>query len=278
MRQYFLADVGHERAMLAALADDLARFDGLVTYNGRAFDVPVLEARLMLSRLQSPCGDRPHLDLLMAVRRLYRHRMPGCRLAEAERRLLGIERYDDVIGSLIPSLYFDYARSGRMAPLRGVFRHNAEDVMSLAGVLARIASLLSGDGDLRPEDAVAVARWREREGDEARAMALYRDALPWLAGGDDYAWAASRYARLCRRAGMRDEAAALWSALWAAGDAAAGLELAKHHEHYVRDFASAEELARQLIASVGDHEVRGLERESLEHRLARIRGKAARIG
>ena len=276
MRQYFLADVGYERAMLAALAADLARFDGLVTYNGRAFDVPVLESRLTLSRLPSPCGDLAHLDLLTAVRRLYRHRMPACRLAEAERRLLGIERYDDVLGSLIPALYFDYARAGRMAPLRGVFRHNAEDVLSLTGVLARVAALLSGDGDLQPDDAVAVARWCEREGDEARAMALYRDALPWLVGGDDHAWAAARQARLCRRAGLRDEAVVLWSALWAAGDAAAGLELAKHVEHHARDFRRAAAIVGALMAPGCEAGVRGLGRDALEHRLARIRAKARR--
>ncbi len=85
----------------------------------------------------------PHFDLLHPVRRLYRHRMPGCRLADAERRLLRIDRPDDVPGWLIPSLYFDYLRAGRAAPLRGVFRHNAEDVLSLVGVLATLGRLLS---------------------------------------------------------------------------------------------------------------------------------------
>jgi hypothetical protein len=204
--------------------------------------------------------------------------MPGCRLAEAERRLLGIERYDDIPGSLIPSLYFDYARAGRMSPLRGVFRHNAEDVLSLAGVLARLATLLSGDRDLSPEDAAAVARWREREPDELRAMALYREALPWLEGGEDWMWAASRHARLCRRAGMREEAAALWLSLWAQGDPTAGLELAKHYEHHERNLPAAAEVTGKLIARHANAVAApGLGLEALEHRLARIHAKAARV-
>jgi uncharacterized protein YprB with RNaseH-like and TPR domain len=280
MRQYFLADIAQERAMLAALAAELARFEGLVTYNGRAFDVPCLEGRLTLSRLQSPCTDLVHIDLLMAVRRLFRHRMPGCRLADAERRLLRIERDDDIPGSLIPGMYFDYARSGRVAPLRSVFRHNAEDVLSLAGILAGVAALLASS-DLDPEDAVAVARWHERAGDAGRAMSLYRAALPWLAGSDDWAWAAARYAGLCKRSGHRDEATALWSALWSEGAAAAGLELAKHHEHFARDFTAAEAVAAALIDAVARDATAsaagsGLDAASLTHRLDRIRARAAR--
>jgi uncharacterized protein YprB with RNaseH-like and TPR domain len=274
LRQYFLADIAHERAMLGLLADDLARFDGLVTYNGRAFDVPVLESRLAMTRVPTPCPSLAHLDLLHAVRRLFGHRMPGCRLAEAERRLLRIDRVDDIPGSLIPSLYFEYVRGQRIAPLRPVFRHNADDVLSMVGVLARVAALLSG-GLLDPEDAVSVARWWERASMPDRALPLYREALPWLEGEPDWPWAAARYARLCRRAGLRDESLPLWQRLWAEGDSAAGVELAKHYEHHARDFAAAEAITLGLIQ--GDAKCSapapGCDRDALERRLARIRRK-----
>ena len=272
MRQYFLADLAHERAMLAMLAEDLRRFDGMVTYNGRAFDVPVVETRLTMARLASPWRGWPHFDLLPPVRRLYRHRMAGCRLADAERRLLRIERLDDVPGWLIPSLYFDYLRAGRASPLRGVFRHNAEDVLSLVGVLAALGCLLAGD-PLDPDDAAAVARWWEHAGEPHRAMALYRQALPWLEGGDDWAWAAQRHAALCKRFGERDEAASLWSRLVAHGDRASALELTMHLEHRVRDHGGAERIALALLRDAA-----GLERVALEHRLARLRRKLGNGG
>jgi len=271
-RQYFLADVAGEEAMLAMLAEDLARFDGLVTYNGRSFDVPVVETRLTMARLRPPWAGWPHFDLLHPMRRLYRHRMPGCRLADAERRLLHINRPDDVPGWLVPSLYMDYLRAGRAAPLRGVFRHNADDVLSLVGVLAWLARLLEGDG-LDPEDAVAVARWWERAGESRRAMTLYREALPWLEGGEDWTWAAGRYAALCKRHGLRDEAVALWVALHDVGDRAAGVQLAIHLEHDARDPLAARELARALLDGAPPSE-----RDALEHRLARLTRKAAAAG
>jgi uncharacterized protein YprB with RNaseH-like and TPR domain len=267
VRQYFLADLAQERAMLAMLAGDLARFEGVVTYNGRAFDVPCVEARLTLARLRSPYAGMAHFDLLQPVRRLYRHRINGCRLAEVERRLLGLERADDVPGWLIPQLYFDYLRAGRASPLRGVMRHNAEDVLSLVGVLASLARLLSRD-DLDPDDAAAVARWWEHAGEPPRAMPLYRAALPWLAGGDDWDWAAPRHATLCKRAGQREEAVALWHQLWAQGDRDAGLELAKHFEHHARDLHAAEEVTSALLIRA-----EGADRIALAHRAGRLRRK-----
>jgi uncharacterized protein YprB with RNaseH-like and TPR domain len=269
LRQYFLAGLAHERAMLALLADDLGRFEGIVTYNGRAFDIPFVETRLTLARLPSPCGALAHVDLLHAVRRLYRHRMPGCRLAEAERRLLRMDRPDDLPGWLIPSLYFDYIKAGRAAPLRGVFRHNADDVLSLVGVLARVSALFTAR-ELPPEDAAALGRWWERTGDERRALELYREALPWLEGGEDWAWAASRTAMLLRRAGERADAGALWGRIWKiAGSDAAGLEFAKYLEHDERLFEAAREIVRALHARCGD----GTKREALQHRLNRLSKK-----
>lgn len=270
LRQYFLADVGAERAMLWLLARDLEGRSGLVTYNGRAFDVPCVETRMALARQPHNARAMPQFDLLHAVRRLYKHRMPGCKLAEAERRLLRLERHDDLPGWLIPSLYFDYVRAGRAAPLRMVFRHNADDVLSLAGLLAALARLLTEGEALDPEDAVAVARWWERSRCPERALSLYRDALPWLEGGDDWAWAAARCARLLRRSGARDQAAALWARLWAQGDAAGGLELAKHLEHRARDFGGAAAITAALLARGED--------AALRKRLYRIERKLAAQG
>ncbi|MBI2723799.1 MAG: ribonuclease H-like domain-containing protein [Chloroflexi bacterium] len=268
MRQYFLADLAGERAMLAMLAADLARFDGVVTYNGRAFDIPCVEARLTMARLPSPCGALAHIDLLHPVRRLFWHRMPDCRLAEVERRLLRISRPEDTPGWMVPRLYFEYVRAGRAAPLRGVFQHNAEDVLSLVGVLAALAALLEDDAPLDPDDAVAVARWWEYAGEATRAMALYRQALPWLEGGEDWAWASARHARLCRRYGRRAEAAEIWRTLALGGDRASALELAKHLEHHERAPLEAATLVSGLLAGASDAEL-----PALHHRLARLRRK-----
>jgi uncharacterized protein YprB with RNaseH-like and TPR domain len=267
LRQYFLAGPEYERAMLQMLADDLSRFEAIVTYNGRSFDVPCIESRLTLARLDSPCGRLVHFDLLHGVRALYGHRMPGCRLADAERRLLRIERPDDIPGHLIPALYRDYLLADRALPLRGVLRHNAEDVISLVGILTSLAELLASD-NLNPDDAVAVARWCERASDRDRAMRLYTDALPWLEGCGEWDWAAWRHSLLMRRSGKQSEAATLWKRLWSAGHKPAGLELAKYFEHCAQELRMANDVVESLLRDATEYE-----HDRLSHRLLRIQRK-----
>jgi uncharacterized protein YprB with RNaseH-like and TPR domain len=267
LRQYVLPDPEGERAMLSLLARDVEALDGLVTYNGRTFDVPALRSRATLARLPWRIGEDSHFDLLRPVRGLYRHRLEGCRLADAERALLAVERRNDVPGHLIPGIYFDFLRCGRAAPLRAVLRHNADDVLSMVGILAAVARLFDG-GEQGPEDAAALAWWWERNGDHRRAAALYDEALPRLAGRRDWAWAASRYGMLLKRAGRRAEAAELWRELWAHGDRAAGIEIAKHLEHRARDPTGAAEVTIALLERAPAEE-----RPALEHRLARLRRK-----
>ena len=116
LRQFFLAGLGGERAMLAAVAEVLAGCRALVSFNGRWFDLPLLETRLTLSRLPALHQGLPHLDLLYPARRLYRRRLPSCRLVSLEEALLGLEREDDIPGCAIPALYFDYVRRGEAGP------------------------------------------------------------------------------------------------------------------------------------------------------------------
>jgi hypothetical protein len=272
VRQYFLADPGEERAMLSLLLDDLAAVEGLVTYNGRTFDIPSLQTRTTLARLPSPCSALPHLDLLHVVRRLVRHRLPDCRLAEAEAKLLEVEREGDVPGWMVPSLYLDYLRASRIAPLRSVFRHNRDDILSLVGVLASAAGffrLPEPDG----ADLAALGRWWEAASDLARAEAHYHDALEKLEDRDEWARVARRQALLLKRSGRRLEAGEIWRQLWERGDRRAGLELAMHLEHRARDPAAALEVARALLATPSPREHEPLERR--RRRLERKLGRSA---
>jgi uncharacterized protein YprB with RNaseH-like and TPR domain len=287
LRQYFLPSLDGERAMLSLLFEDIERLDGVITYNGRSFDMPLLEARRTLSRLREtsrdPAGARQHhhFDLLRAVRRIYRHRFPSCALIEAETRLIGHHRSADVAGALIPTLYFEYIRAGRMAPLRDVFRHNAIDILSLASVLAALASLFAAAGagsEIAVDDALALARWWELEGDPRRAEALYRSALDRLephAAGSSWLEAARRHAAILRSLGDRDGAARLWARLWEQGDLRGGVELAKHFEHAVRDLPRAEAIALGLLARWPDRDAGG--RKEVVRRLERIRRKHERF-
>ena len=70
VRQFFLRDFPDEPAMLEELSEVLRSYEGIVTFNGKTFDLPLLENRFVLSRRRSPFRTLLHLDLLHPARRL----------------------------------------------------------------------------------------------------------------------------------------------------------------------------------------------------------------
>src|SRR5579885_498645 len=112
LRQFFLRDESEEASALARVAEHLSRFDVLITFNGKAYDQPLLENRFRSVRI--PCGPLHrlrHLDLLFGARRLWKFRLASCRLVNLEYRILGVEREGDLPGEMIPYYYFDYLRT-----------------------------------------------------------------------------------------------------------------------------------------------------------------------
>ncbi|MGI5837075.1 MAG: ribonuclease H-like domain-containing protein, partial [Chloroflexota bacterium] len=92
VRQFFMEDYDAEEALLHALAESLEPFGSVVTFNGKSFDLPLLETRFQLARRPFPLQDLPHLDLLYPARRLWKGRLESCALSSLEESILGVER------------------------------------------------------------------------------------------------------------------------------------------------------------------------------------------
>lgn len=135
IRQLLMTTMGAEQAMLQEFTRWLEPGTVLLSYNGKCYDRPLLSTRYTLARLADPVLGRDHIDLLHPVRRHYRGIWENCRLATAERQLLGVVREDDLPGSQAPAAWLDYLRGGSSAKLRKVGDHNAQDLRSLAGLL-----------------------------------------------------------------------------------------------------------------------------------------------
>ena len=54
VRQFFMRDYCEEPSVLHSLTAYLARFDVLITYNGKTFDQPLLETRYTMCRARHP--------------------------------------------------------------------------------------------------------------------------------------------------------------------------------------------------------------------------------
>ena len=170
VRQWLLTAFSGEPALLAA-ARDWGGDAGLVTYNGKCFDAPLLATRLRLHGEADAYAGRPHLDLLFPTRRAFAPHWEDCRLATAERRLLGFSRPDDIPGAEVPWAWFDWLHRGDWTRLAQVVRHNLWDLLSLAALLPAL-----GEAYRQPRAVGAhvggVARAWAAAGQPARAIEI----------------------------------------------------------------------------------------------------------
>ena len=276
VRQFFARHPAEERAYLPDLARFLAERQGLVTFNGRAFDWPLLRSRFILSGVAPPQAS-PHLDLLIPARRLWRPRLGACHFGNLEQRILGHERSGlDIPSWRIPSLWFRFARGeGGVRDMEAVLYHNQEDIVSMAPLAQVLAATLAGVETPHPHDWLALARIHRRAGQPDRAEKAYLRALDHPLPPALRAQAMRELAALLKRQGRRAEAAAWWEALarLLPADVDALVELAKYYEWDARDMQKAREMTEEAIRraetwrSPGD---RARARAALEHRLARL--------
>ncbi len=203
MLQFFIRDFDEEPSMLTAAERLLERFDLVITYNGAAFDIPLLETRFTLARLDNPFQRMSHFDLLFTARRLWRHGHGSCRLTALEVEILSHLRGPDVPGAMIPRAYFDYLQKRPSHVLRSVFTHNVHDVVSLAALTIEACDRVSREPAAfdDPRDLYSLGRVMETTPDWRRSIQFYEMAL---AGGIEEPLRQKALENLsiaCRRAG-----------------------------------------------------------------------------
>lgn len=238
IRQYVMRDYGEESAMLAEIASLLPRFDTLVTFNGKSFDIPLLESRMVMHRIRVHLTDWPHLDLLHACRRVYKLRLGRCSLSALEEAVLGESRTDDLPGAQVPQRYFDYLRTREFALLEDVLRHNRQDVESLASLTGYLCSAFREPEQLaHAEDAFCVGRTLLRGGHTEEGRRCLRILGMSSMSSQAHMVLSASYKK------SREWASSVetWTAMIARGEGGTWpyVELAKYYEHTERDYARA---------------------------------------
>jgi len=289
--QYFLGDPGEEEKMLVDLAAFFqeGKFRSVVTYNGKAFDVPLLETRFILKRQKYVLNDWPHLDFLFSARSLWKHKHESCRLFHLAREVVAADRSEDIPGAEIPQRYFDYLRTGDFGLIEPILYHNQEDILSLLGLVVAGAKLFKGEratGEdeecLDALDLVGVGRIFETAGEMDRSISIFERALNGnLPAGIEVALK-EKVSFHFKRAKNFEKAVPLWKELsekeWSVLDEREikgilnGLrQLAIHHERRTRDLAEAVRLAEEGLALA--QRVPGRMRDDFRGRLDRLNAK-----
>jgi uncharacterized protein YprB with RNaseH-like and TPR domain len=282
--QFFLNEMAEEDRLIRELAEFIREmgFKSLVTYNGKAFDLPLIETRFALHRTPCPLRGLPHLDFLFSARSLWQHKTDSCRLFTLAQQICQAERSEDIPGAEIPLRYFQYIRSGDFSLIEPILYHNQEDLLSLLGVIVAGAVLVernrsaAGTGEGDPMDLYGVARLFERAGDAATSAALFEKAL---AGGRGLSAQASHVARKklshhFKKAKDWDKALPFWQEMAAGEDFDCFRELTMYFEHTAKDFGEAVRVATEGLALA-----RGKSPEAerdFEKRIARLKGKIAK--
>jgi hypothetical protein len=273
VEQFFVRNPAEETAQLAALSEFVEGVEGIVTYNGKAFDLPIINTRYIMQRLSNPFNAATHFDLLPFTRRIWKSRLGQCNLGNIEKHVLGFEREQaDIPGYLVPDFYREFLFTGDATHMPGIFYHNEIDVLSLSALFSWLAALLEDPSDERftdPGDLLSVGRVLEVLEREHLAEQVYTsDRLQHLSETDRQKSLILR-AKLQKRQGKVEEASVLWQEAALAGSLEAMVELAKYFEHHVRDYEAALRCTEQALSMCSDPSLSS----SLLHRKSRLNAK-----
>ena len=256
VHQFLMRDYPEEPFLLKHVAAGLEKYDVLCTFNGTTFDVPLLESRFLMNRMdRERLLALPHLDLLHMCRRLWKLRLGRCNLGHLEEVILGKPRVDDLPGSEVPQRYFTYLKTKQMSLLDDILKHNAQDIASLCVLLNHMADLYLHPEKIRfSEDVYSMGRALERINRTENARHCYRLARRGRMGDSAGAALAMSY----RRGGEREQAAEVWREMIRdrRGGIVPYVELAKYEEHVRRDIPAALELTEKALLLISEPTLR----------------------
>ncbi len=282
--QFFLSEMAEEDRLIRELAQFIRdmEFKSIVTYNGKAFDMPLVETRFAMHRTPCPLRGLPHLDFLFSARSLWKHKHDSCRLFNLAQQIVQAERSEDIPGAEIPLRYFQYIRNGDFSLIDPILYHNQEDLLSLLGVVVAGAVLVErnrGGAERGEDDAMdlyGVAKLFERAGDTATSASLLEKAL---SGGQGLTAEVSQNARKKLSHHFKknkdwEKALVFWQEMARGDEADCFRELSMYFEHTAKDYGEAIRVATEGLALSKGKSMAA--EKDFEKRIARIKGKMAK--
>jgi len=285
VEQFLMNDFPAEPGMLRNVWETLEGFDVIASYNGRAFDIPILDARFLLNGIRKRLNDKPQLDLLHTARRIWKHRLSSCSLTSIEEHVLGHKRVGDIEGWMIPQTFFEYLRSGDRNLIEPIIHHNQLDILSLACLSHVVFSALDAPHEAHMnhgQDWFGLGTLLEKYRRIEEAVHCYDRAIALGIPENTKPLCMRSLSLAHKRNGDWDDAVILWEKSVATKDNTHTLfaleELAKFYEHRRRDYPFARELCRRAISILEIWEATSdadltLPMKNFEYRLRRIEKK-----
>lgn len=138
VEQLLARDYSEETGMLGYLGTVIERYPMIITYNGTGFDVPFLQTRMAVARMEE-VKPFEHVDLIEAARERFTDVLANCKLETIEHYLRGEAREGDIPGREIPEAYHDFVRTGNARDMQRILYHNRMDLLAMAYMINDLA-------------------------------------------------------------------------------------------------------------------------------------------
>lgn len=260
--QYFLGDLAEEERMIQELIQFFSQmnFQSVVSFNGKCFDIPLLETRFILHKQPFILCELPHLDFLFSARSLWRHKHENCRLSHLAREVVEAGRDEDIPSAEIPWRYFQYLNTGNMDLIEPILYHNQEDILSLLGVVIIGSLLFSEKEGVEIADAMdyfGVGNVMEKVGETEKSIHFYRRALEGELSDEVSLIAKKKISAHFKKDQEWDKAKSLWEEIASSDTPSVNQlfalrELAMYLEHKEKKYEEARKIAEEgLVLSFG---------------------------
>jgi hypothetical protein len=255
VKQYFMRDFHEEKALLFSLQKDLEKFDFIVSYNGKRYDIPLLNTRFIVNRFKFDFGNLLHLDLLYPTRRIWKRRLGNCSLSNIESSILNIYRKSDVPSEMVPRIYFDFVRVGQTRLLKKVFDHNLYDIVSMVSLLKALCFCFESpeiEKILDPVDLYSLGRFHFILGQTQKSIKFFNLAFQGSLDDELKLEMGKLYSLAHKRLGDWNNAQKIWLNLIKKHpeNLFSYEELAKYYEHKVKEYPKALDLVNQAIKQI----------------------------
>jgi uncharacterized protein YprB with RNaseH-like and TPR domain len=280
VEQFFLRNPAEEKAQLSALASFVEGASAIVSYNGKSFDLPIINTRYVLNRIKNPFLDFEHFDLLHIARRVWRRRLKQCNLGKIEKEILGFFRSGvDIPGYLVPEFYRDYLLKGDASQIPGIFYHNENDVLSLLALFNVLADILENPSiEHLPhaQDRLSVGLLMEDLQKNHIVEQMYANDPDEFTNMEEKILTLMLQANLHKRNRDFNKAIPIWEEALELGSFRAGIQLAMFYEHQLNKISQAiyfTQESKRLIDSTEKTHLKEKLLCEINHRLNRLFSK-----
>lgn len=274
LTQLIMRDPGEESALLLHLLNSISNDTIFVSFNGKSFDLPLLQNRFVLNRLRVSLREFQHLDMLHISRKLWRRSLESCALKDLETAILKFDRSnEDVPGWMIPDIYFAFLRTGDPSSLKDVVYHNAQDILSLAALFLYVTNLLEKNVSLENipvNDLIAISRIYWELGSVDVSLQILNAILPRIHEQNQVVTVNTMLGTYYKKIKVLDKSVDHWEIAAEKGDISSCVELSMYYEHVLKDYTKALDWCEKAFLCYDNN---GVKKSDLSKRLKRLENK-----